>query len=238
LRFFPQHCEERASEVKSAAVAKGDDSEAGNNADDACKPPVWARYFAWPEGVGAWAVILTLFIIAWQSIETRDAAKGAFLNAQAVINAERPWIVVSIKTIQGPMGGFKIYARNKGRTPALVIDSRMNYVLAKDVVSLPASDYPFDTMIKDKLIFPSRSAFFMWFDGRTVRGCVKKNVPYYRDEGQVYICGRVRYRDLLNPDSKIVHETRWISLYQTSSEGDEIHPIEGIGLSTEYEKYT
>jgi hypothetical protein len=71
-----QHCEESARQTEAATVAKGDDGKASNNAEDACKPPVWARYVAWPEGVGAWAVILTLLVIGWQSIETRAAAKA------------------------------------------------------------------------------------------------------------------------------------------------------------------
>lgn len=78
-----QHCEESARKTKAAAVTKDDDAKASNNAEDACKPPEWARYVTWPEGVGAWAVILTLFVIAWQSIETAKAAKATEDAAQA-----------------------------------------------------------------------------------------------------------------------------------------------------------
>lgn len=71
-----EHCEESAKQAKAAAVAKGDDGKSSDNTEDACKPPVWARYFTWPESVGALAVILTLFVIAWQSIETAKAANA------------------------------------------------------------------------------------------------------------------------------------------------------------------
>ena len=40
-------------------------------------PPSLVDTFAWPEGVTAWALFLTLLVIAWQSIETRDAANAS-----------------------------------------------------------------------------------------------------------------------------------------------------------------
>lgn len=52
--------------------------------------------FTWPEGAATWALFLTLLVIAWQSTETRDAAKAALLNAEAVINAERAWMIPKI----------------------------------------------------------------------------------------------------------------------------------------------
>jgi hypothetical protein len=44
------------------------------------------RATAWPEGVGAIAVILTLWIIAWQSVETRAAARA---SEASVLEAKR-----------------------------------------------------------------------------------------------------------------------------------------------------
>jgi hypothetical protein len=58
--------------------------------------PSWIETFTWPEGVTAWALLLTLVIITWQSVETRAAAQGAFLNAQAVIDSERAWMIPKI----------------------------------------------------------------------------------------------------------------------------------------------
>jgi hypothetical protein len=69
--------EESTRQTKATPIAKCDDGYATNNAKDAYKPPVWAKFVTWPESVGAWAVILTLLAIAWQSIETREAATAA-----------------------------------------------------------------------------------------------------------------------------------------------------------------
>jgi hypothetical protein len=68
--------EEATRQMQSAPVAKDNNGEAADNAEKPQKPPVWGKWVAFPEGVGAWAVILTLLAIAWQSIETSKAARG------------------------------------------------------------------------------------------------------------------------------------------------------------------
>ena len=181
-----QHCEERASKVKAASIAKGDDSEASNNAEDACSPPVWARYFTWPEGAGAWAVILTLIAIAWQSIETRDAAKGAFLNAQAVINAERPWIVVIVEPVVGPMGGFNVNIKNKGRTPAIIRGHYMGCAAVENIDKLPQKA-PFGkgSMVQDRLVMPDETVWVRWFDSRIFKQFLGEDFRFLPEDGQI-----------------------------------------------------
>jgi hypothetical protein len=49
---------------------------------------------------------------------TKDAAEAALANAQAVINSERPWLVVMIEPIEDIPGMYVVRAVNKGRTPA------------------------------------------------------------------------------------------------------------------------
>jgi uncharacterized protein (UPF0333 family) len=90
-----ENCEDSAGKVKAAEVAKGDDSKASNNAEDACKPPIWARYFTWPEGVGAWAVIITIFVIAWQSVETRTAAQATRDSVEIQEVEFRQWVDIA-----------------------------------------------------------------------------------------------------------------------------------------------
>ena len=67
------------------------------------KFPRWYRLFSWPEGITTWALILTLFAIVEQTAQTRKAAEAALLNAKAVIDAERAWIVVSIERESSPL---------------------------------------------------------------------------------------------------------------------------------------
>lgn len=44
--------------------------------------PVWYRFVRWPEGIGAWFVLLTLFAIADQSYQTKRAADAANIAAK------------------------------------------------------------------------------------------------------------------------------------------------------------
>lgn len=43
----------------------------------------------WPEGITAWALLATLFVIAYQGYHTRRAADGALLNAEAALKQAR-----------------------------------------------------------------------------------------------------------------------------------------------------
>ncbi len=46
-------------------------------------PPSWVDTFAWPEGVTTWGLFLTLFVIAWQSVETHAAAEATAAGVEA-----------------------------------------------------------------------------------------------------------------------------------------------------------
>ena len=53
----------------------------------------------------------------------KTGAKAALLNARAVINSERPWIVVEIESLDTHFNTkYLVVAKNKGRTPAEIVD--------------------------------------------------------------------------------------------------------------------
>lgn len=61
------------------AAAGSIPSEQQKASADKCKDPKeympwWYILIAWPEGITTWAIIVTGFVIAWQSYETRKAA--------------------------------------------------------------------------------------------------------------------------------------------------------------------
>jgi hypothetical protein len=67
----------------AASISPDDAGKTGKDTDEPKHPPSWIDTFAWPEGATVWALFLTLFVIAWQSAETREAAKAAQLSAEA-----------------------------------------------------------------------------------------------------------------------------------------------------------
>jgi hypothetical protein len=67
----------------SAPISPDDAGKTGENTDEAENPPSWIDTFAWPEGATVWALFLTLFVIGWQSAETRKAAVATQESARA-----------------------------------------------------------------------------------------------------------------------------------------------------------
>lgn len=133
-----QNCEHAAREAQAAAVAKGEDQQPHKDAENACRTHILARYFAWPEGVGAWAVILTLLAIAWQSVETLAAAKATEVSVSLIekqtgilkqsADISRGAIVPTLRILDFDMGGsdplinheMEFTVRNYGATPAIL----------------------------------------------------------------------------------------------------------------------
>jgi hypothetical protein len=228
--------------VASVSPSVHNEHPQGNTENAEGNLPSWYGLFAWPNGTTAWAIILTLVAISWQSNETKKAAQAALLNAQAVINAERPWILISVKSPPGPMGGFTVHARNKGRAPAMITESRMGCAAVKNVSELPLKAvFPIENHIRDRIIIPSGAVHVTWFDQQLFKAVLKDNLPQFSWDGQIFGFGKVLYRDLANPDKFVIHETRWIGLYQPpvgDEGGNSIFRVEGLGVSDEYDRYT
>ena len=105
----------------------------------------WFDYIGWGAGVmlafagviGVCFAYRTLRTLQHQTIATRKAAEAARLNAQAVINAERPWVVVTEKR-EGTAGIASIfYSRVRGRTPAIIISNWADHIYVDDPQHLP-----------------------------------------------------------------------------------------------------
>jgi hypothetical protein len=237
---YEAKCNQLNSRAASPAAHHENCDEGAENA--ARHLPRWYRIFSWPEGITTWAILFTLFVIAEQTAQTKKAADAAFLNAQAVINAERPWLLVVIKPVMGPMGGFNVHIRNRGRTPAMITNAQWGCIAVKEVTDLPRepSYWPRE-LVKDRIVMPDGAARIWWFDYKTLHNVLKEQFPRFSWEGRVFVFGTILYRDLADPSPSALHETRWIGLYQSGNSeelGDSIFRIEGIGVADEYHRYT
>lgn len=54
--------------------------------------PWWNALVTWPDGITTWAIIATGFVIAWQSSETRRAAKATERSVELAATANSQWI--------------------------------------------------------------------------------------------------------------------------------------------------
>lgn len=134
------------------------------------KLPKWMNDSNW------WVVIvaaLTGIFIGWQSFETKRAARAALLNAQALITAERPWLVAYFKEIDNPDiptdGNLRLAweVRNVGRTPAKLVEAAARLVFNLDTVPLPDQpDYGLPDTLDDRILVPGGTLSFSanWYE--------------------------------------------------------------------------
>jgi hypothetical protein len=70
---------EQTAHQANAPVASGVGNE--HPQENTKKPsrnlPSWYGFFTWPDGMTAWAILLTLLAVAWQANETRRAAEAS-----------------------------------------------------------------------------------------------------------------------------------------------------------------
>jgi hypothetical protein len=189
-----------------------------NKTDD--DPPHWYAALKRPEW---WAIIglfATLFILIWQTYETRKAAKSALLNAQAIINAERAWMAVTVES--SPIANsapFFISYLNQGRTPAKIVGEQF----AHRFVKLP-DDLPVPVKYPD-VMFPPENTFIVskdsfrsrpGFDPESILNQNgKKDVVITRSEFLMFY-GRIVYEDVFASGKdgvRVTHETRWCYAY-------------------------
>lgn len=60
------------------------------------RPPWWHKLLAWPEGITAWLLLLTLGAIIWQSWETRKAAQATEKSVDLAAAANSQWIKLKL----------------------------------------------------------------------------------------------------------------------------------------------
>lgn len=232
-----------------AANGEQSQTKSGNGEEkDGNKPPTGNAALERPQIWwldSNWVLVIiagfTGLVICWQSFETKNAAKAALLNAQALINAERPWIMATIEESIGPRGGFQLYVTNKGRSPAMITEAQLGCAVATDISALPAmAPYGPGSMAKDRIILNDEKQVMTWFSVGTLKNIVGEDFPIGPSENDVFVFGRIVYRDLLSPSNFAEHETRWIGLYQfpTEVDGDSIFHFQGIGVADEYDRYS
>jgi hypothetical protein len=96
--------------------------------DSTPKPKGWHKLVAWPEGITAWLIMLTLGAIIWQAWETRNAAEA---SREAIILQFGP--KVQVKTLRLPQGGVqelevRLTLRNIGAKSARIQSSLIEFL--------------------------------------------------------------------------------------------------------------
>jgi hypothetical protein len=176
--------------------------------------PFWSNWAIVLVGLGAAVVALrTLSQIREQAVQTRKAADAATLNAQAIINFERPWI-----TIRGECVGFRIAvtAVNEGRTPAEVTlhVGKQCVILAEE--SLPVQPiYPAGYSLDESILSPSSAPVRVFLCEVDIWNRDETLEAINSGQKALFIMGHILYRSALHKArvDLSTYETRWCFRY-------------------------
>jgi hypothetical protein len=175
----------------------------------------WADWVLWATQLSLAIAAIVGIRFAYRTVKSaEDSAKAARLNAQAIINAERAWLVVVVDC-PSP-NTFRFRATNVGKTPAKVIAIRgeVTTVRRPNKLSLPLTYGEYESLSSSPPCFlpPTASC--------TVFQC---NIEELREKDfsvdewlqhlrmgfrDMFFHGKVKYFDTLETDTP--HETKWL----------------------------
>lgn len=149
----------------------------------------------------------------------REAAMAALAHTQALVRAERPWVLINVRPAQGVENGFTVVATNHGRGPARILSTVDEVVSATDESRLaPTPEYrsqpvaPADPII----LLPGESTEILAFSRADVKRICESEERMARVEKweeKIFLYGNVVYRDLATPDDAPAHESSWFCWY-------------------------
>lgn len=148
------------------------------------------------------------------------SAHAALLHAEAIVTAERPWILVAAEPSPGSRNAFAVIARNRGRTPARVVAIPYKIEFAEDESHLPdVPQYqdgnpgiPFVPIV----LLPGESSQITTISRDDVESLCGSSERFNRVENweeRIFLFGRVTYHDLISPQDEHVHQSAWCFWY-------------------------
>ncbi len=148
------------------------------------------------------------------------SAQAALLNAQAILHAERPWILITIEPSRSAESSFTIMATNRGRTPARIITSKERKQILIDENRLPKTPgyegQDRNAQQAPIILLPGESTGIVTFSRNDVKGLCDSEERFRRIETweeKVFLYGKVIYKDLIAPAEQQDHETNWCCWY-------------------------
>jgi hypothetical protein len=148
------------------------------------------------------------------------SAHAALLNAQAVIHAERPWILITVEPSRSMENSFTVVATNRGRTPARIVATAERTKIAVDEKHLPKTpEYRNEkpgAPVVPIILVPGESAVIKPFCRDDVKALCDSEERFKRIETweeKVFLYGKVLYKDLISPPDDQAHETNWCCWY-------------------------
>jgi hypothetical protein len=188
---------------------------------------LWAACLALAiEGLYAiWLALTTLKRIERLTMTAEGAAsaasvsaQAALLNVQAMVDSERPWLLITVEPSLRVENSFTIMATNRGRTPATIVATAERVKIVIDETHLPTPpEYGEPGAPRAPIILlPGESAPIKSFSREEGKGICETEETFKRVanwEEKAFIYGKIVYRDLIAPSDKQLHETAWCCWY-------------------------
>lgn len=151
-----------------------------------------------------------------KSVEAANrSADAALLNAQALINSERPWLLVTIEQRATAPHIYDVRARNAGRSPAALVDGHCLW-------KRRPTDFALPDILNDPIIMPAQNLIVNGegFPVRTINLANPVEPPDEEgiggDPQPLHAYGRLRYWDTfvdLNAPEAKPYVTEWMFWY-------------------------
>ena len=166
------------------------------------------------------AVEATANAVAAAAKAAAKTAQAALLHYEAILNAERPWVLVTAEPTLGVESSFDITASNRGKSPATITSALDQVLFAADEAHLPGLP-DFKEVQSGKrfvpiVLLPGESATLKTFSREDARGFCETEERFKSIENwaeRLFLCGKVAYDDLIAPEGKQAHETHWCCWY-------------------------
>ena len=146
------------------------------------------------------------------------SAQSISLNTQAIVDAERPWLMITVEPSPRTENSFTVMATNRGRTPATIIATTERIKIAIDETHLPIPpDYgELGAPRVPIILLPGESTAIKSFSREEGKEICETEDRFKRVENwedKAFIYGKIVYTDLIAPREKQVHETAWCCWY-------------------------
>jgi hypothetical protein len=198
---------------------------------------------AWPlQDRIAWGANIALVILAYAGImlalstlkkierQTRfgesaamaaaESSQAALLHTQAILHAERPWILITVEPSPSAPNGFSVVATNRGRSPARIVFTVEETRIAIDEGHLPAvpeyTEPDPDISRASIILLPGEFTAIKSFSRSDVKdlcGSEERLRHVESWEERIFLYGKVVYNNLMAPAGLPAHETAWFCRY-------------------------
>ena len=173
--------------------------------------PGWYRAFGWPNGVTAWALLLTLIVIAAQtrvaaiSVEAaRISAESSQNQASHIVSSERAWVIAAPQSpspsipntsdernSMAPMlTAVSVLFENKGKTPAFITKIATGGCAIQSDETPDLADVTQWMEVEGIPVVPDR-----WFEWEHERIEIQRAIKIRSGELSLWIYGIVSYKD-------------------------------------------